>query len=700
MDEDSLTKEDLVRNLLAERETRRALEARYDTAAENGRLLHQLRVHQLELEAQNQALREAQGLLEESRSRYLELYDLAPVAYCTLDRDGVVLEINLAGASMLGKERARIIGKPFLALVRLENPDGFVRHLRNTLEATLPVTSELAFSTAGGPMEVQIVSAAVSPAHGAPTSCRAALLDITLRRSAEREAKLAADRLASAVESVQDAFALFDAGDRLALCNSVYRSLIGPLVSGAIVGRSYEELLDAWAGTLALSDERERALFRSARLAQRHEPGTTFDVRTRDGRSLRIMNRQTPEGTIVETIWDLTEDMRREAQLKQARAAADSANVAKSEFLASMSHELRTPLNAILGFAQLLYRDKKDVPSARHKERIAQILSGGEHLLRLVTDVLDLSRIEAGGLSMSIEPVLISDVLDEVRETLDPAAANAGVRLEITSLADAPSIRADRTRFAQILLNFGSNAIKYNRPNGRVAFRVSIPNSAYVRVTVADTGNGIPFDQQEKLFQPFHRAGQQAGPIEGTGIGLTISKRLAEEMQGHVGFQSVPAQGSEFWVDIPIHIERTASSSRPPSREVATRLGEDRRGRVLYVEDNPANVRLMLDLFASFEGIELITAPTAEIGIAFARAHLPNVIILDINLPGMSGFEALRILRGSPETERIPVIALTATASDKERDRGERLGFQRYLTKPIDVAELEATLDVLLPIDR
>ncbi len=550
-------------------------------------------------------------------------------------------------------------------------------------------------------MAVQLVSAAVnSSLVAAPTSCRTALLDITELRSAEREAKLAAERLASAVESVQDAFALFDASDRLALCNSVYRHLIGPGLPGAVVGSSYEELLDSWMGTLAFSDDREGALFRRARLSQRHEIGTTFDVRTRDGRSLRVSYQRTPEGGTVETIWDLTGDMDREEQLKQARATADSANAAKSEFLSSMSHELRTPLNAILGFAQLLQRDKKEALSARHVERVRQILKGGEHLLRLIGDILDLSRIETGGFSMSMEPVAISEVLDEIRETLEPAAADAGVRLEISSPANLPEIRADRTRFAQILLNFGSNAIKYNRPNGSVEFRVSAPNSAALRVTVTDTGFGIPFDRQEKLFQPFQRAGQETGPIEGTGIGLTISKRLAELMHGSVGFRSVPSEGSEFWVDVPIHVERSASSSPPAPRDTPPRLAHDRRGIVMYVEDNPANVRFMSDLLEVFEGIELIVAPTAEMGVELARANPPTVIMMDINLPGMSGLDALQVLRGWPETEHIPVIALTAAASLHERQRGERLGFHRYLTKPVEVAELEATLEELLCVPR
>jgi PAS domain S-box-containing protein len=696
MEYDALTKDELIAKL---REAHAALSARGETAAHHERLLHELHVHQLELEAQNQTLRDTQDELEESHRRYVDLYDFAPIAYCTFDRDGVVLETNLTGAAMLGRERSRIVGKPILALVRLDQPDTFARHLRDCLASESSVTCEISFTTEHGTVEVQLTSTAVRGAGGTRTACRTALLDITQRRAVERVAQLAAERLTSAVESVQDAFALFDASDHLVLCNSAYRHLLGDSLRDAVVGRSYVELLDAWIGTLAFSDDRERELFRSARLAQRHAPGAAFDVQARDGRRLRVMDRRTPEGGLVKTIWDLTADMQREEQLKQARASADSANAAKNEFLASMSHELRTPLNAILGFAQLLEQDKKEALSARHKERVKHILKGGEHLLRLISDILNLSRIEVGGLSMSLEPVSIADVVDEVRRALEPAASSAGLHMEFDVLDATTIVRVDRTRLAQILLNFGSNAIKYNRSTGTVRIRVSFPDPEHVRVTVADTGFGIPLDQQAKLFQAFHRAGQQTGPIEGTGIGLAISKRLAELMQGSVGFRSVPSEGSEFWVELRIHAEHSQTMPRPAVQE-PTHLTQDRRGVVLYVEDNPANIRLMRDLLEVFEGIELMTAPTAEIGVELARSSAPSVIIMDINLPGMSGLDALRILKGAPETERVPVIALTAAASEQERKRGERLGFYRYMTKPVDIGDLEATLEAVLSGQR
>jgi PAS domain S-box-containing protein len=385
---------------------------------------------------------------------------------------------------------------------------------------------------------------------------------------------------------------------------------------------------------------------------------------------------------------------------KRMENLAEAGSAAKSDFLASMSHELRTPLNAVLGFAQLLHRDKKEPLSARHRERVDHILKGGEHLLRLIDDILDLSGIESGNVAISPEPLSASTVLLEVMATLETSAARAGISLELAPLPlDVPMIAADRTRFAQILMNFGSNAIKYNRVGGRATFILSMPNHNCVRVTVKDTGMGIAEDQQDKLFQPFQRAGQETGSIEGTGIGLTISKRLAGLMRGSIGFRSVTMIGSEFWIDMPVHDSRTVSV--PPAQdEESFNLSVSTQGLVLYVEDNPANVIFMRDVLSNFPGVQLITAPTAEIGIDLARVRQPKIIIMDINFPGMNGLEALRVLRETRETRHIPIVALTAAASPHDKQRGERAGFYRYLTKPVKVDELENVFHAILTLPK
>ena len=289
------------------------------------------------------------------------------------------------------------------------------------------------------------------------------------------------------------------------------------------------------------------------------------------------------------------------------------------------------------------------------------------------------------------------DVLEEIRRSLEPTASHAGVTLLVTpTVTSLAGVRADRTRFAQIVMNFGTNAIKYNHAGGSVTVSARPSGEHALRVSVVDTGMGIPVEKQDKLFQPFQRAGQETGPIEGTGIGLVITKRLAELMGGRVGFRSAPGRGSEFWVELPTVATPSAPRMAPSAAEQRPRLGEAARRLVLYVEDNPANVTFMRDVLGDFEGLELPTAPTAEMGIELALARRPDLVIMDINLPGMSGIEALVRMRAEPSIATVPVIALTAAASGRDRKRGLEAGFYRYLTKPVQVDELLAALEGIL----
>ncbi len=640
-------------------------------------------------------------IITQTEALYFQIFDTAPDAMVVVGRDGNIVFANAQTEKVFGHARAGLLGTALEKLIPERFHAGhrlhFARYFADPGMRSMGSGVELFGRRADGsefPIEVSL-----SPVRTADTVLvSAAIRDVTGRRRIEDAAKLSAERLASAVESMQDAFALFDADDRLSLCNSVYRSLIGGTVLGPVVGKSYEDLLDAWIMDLDFPNSEDRRRFRAERVARRGDAAGSFDVRTRDGRSLRVIDRRTAEGVIVKTVWDLTDDVRREQELGVARAAAEAASAAKSDFLASMSHELRTPMNAILGFAQLLQRDKKEPLSERHKDRLQQVLKGGEHLLRLIDDILDLARIEAGGVAISMEPVSVREIVEEVRKTLGPMAAREAIEVGVATIPDGlPRVAADRTRLVQILTNYGSNAIKYNRPNGKVTFGASAIEGERVRVTVTDTGVGIAAEQHGKLFQPFQRAGQEMGPIEGTGIGLVITKRLAALMHGTVGFHSVAGNGSQFWIELPIDV-----SAPLPETSVTLRANEPvlpagtQRRLILYVEDNPANVRFMTDLVSSLEDIELATTSTAEAGVEFAYERLPQVIIMDINLPGMSGLDALRLLRGRAATRDIPVIALTAAASERDRQRGLLAGFCQYLTKPVRVDELVESLEALL----
>ena len=638
--------------------------------------------------------------LERDKLRYVNLFDSAPDAIVIVATDNVIELVNHQTEALFGYTRAELVGQPLEVLI----PDRFrAGHHRHTdryfaLPSTRPMGTGLELCGRRKDGSELPIEVSLSPQHSdRGMRVAASIRDISERRRLEQATNLLAQRLRSAVDSIADAVALFDRGDRLLLCNSTFRSLIGEAVTGDLVGLPYEQILDGWIGSIDLSDA-ERARFRSDRLA-RHatEDTSTFDVTLRDGRSLRVVDRKTPEGGMVKTILDRTDDEARARELREARAAAEAASAAKSEFLSSMSHELRTPLNAILGFAQLLGRDKREPLSARHRERTEHILRGGEHLLRLIDDILDLARIEAGKVTISLEPVAVPDVLEELRRTLEPIAARQRVKLEIEACGAVAAITADRTRFSQILMNLGSNAIKYNRPGGEVRFSVANTAPGMVRVTVSDNGVGIPLAEQTKLFQPFQRAGQENGPIEGTGIGLVITRRLARLMNGEVGFTSVPGEGSRFWVDLPpdrdgggpLTVEAVHAADLPAGDHL-----------ILYVEDNPANVRFMADLMSTIDNVELVSLPTAELGIELARARRPALILMDINLPGMSGIEALHALETFPETAEIPVIALTAAAAERDRARGREAGFYQYLTKPVKVDELIAAIETVLRAPR
>ena len=656
-----------------------------------------------ELTRKNEAL-ELQLRERERDAEYGALLNAAPDAFVVVGPDARIRLVNCRAEELFGYDRAELVGQRLELLI----PERFRQSHAHRLAAFFENPSlrpagagfELyARRKDGSELSVEISLSPLRMEHGLTVS--AAIRDVGERKRLGDATKLLGDRLASAVESIQDAFALFDHEGHLVLCNSVYRRFIGEQVTGSIVGQSYERLLDAWIGDVCFASEVERARFRAERLSrQSTDPTATFDLRMRDGRSLRVIDRRTAEGGTVKTIWDLTEDVQLGEDLRQARTAAEAASKAKSDFLSSMSHELRTPLNAILGFAQLLERDKKEPLSKRHSERLQYILTGGQHLLRLIDDILDLSRIEAGALSISTEPVNLIEVMSEVKTTLESLAAQQGIAVQLAIAAPGTTVAADRTRILQILMNFGSNGIKYNRPGGKLTFSVSQPSAEVVRVTVCDNGIGVPLDKQHKLFQPFQRAGQETGPIQGTGIGLVVSKRLAQLMGGDVGFHSTPGDGSEFWVDLPAHSSAVTPPCVPtaPPERVSMRSPGQRRRTLLYVEDNPANVMFMKDLLGNFEDINLLTCSSAEAGVDLARAQQPDIIIMDINLPGMSGLEALRRLQADPRTREIPVLALTAAASRADAQRGEAAGFYRYLTKPIKVSEFVDVLDSLLDV--
>lgn len=387
-------------------------------------------------------------------------------------------------------------------------------------------------------------------------------------------------------------------------------------------------------------------------------------------------------------------------ELENARAQADKANRAKSEFLSSMSHELRTPLNAVLGFAQLMASDTPP-PSASQQRSLEQILNGGWYLLRLINEILDLSMIESGRVAMSREAMALTDVLRDCRAMIMPQAQKRNITLSFPSLDQPFYVHADLTRVKQVVINLLSNAIKYNRTGGSVQVECK-PLGDKVRLSVRDTGNGLRSEQLAQLFQPFNRLGQEAGTEEGTGIGLVVTKQLVELMGGTLGVESEVGVGTLFWIELAASSapelqlgEHTGNMGREPSADAP--LDAPRR-KVLYVEDNPANLILVEQLIARRSDLGMLSAVDGHLGIALARQHQPDLILMDINLPGISGTEVLGLLRVDPLTAHIPVIALSANALPRDVRKGLDAGFLRYLTKPINVPEFMEALDTALSL--
>jgi len=390
-----------------------------------------------------------------------------------------------------------------------------------------------------------------------------------------------------------------------------------------------------------------------------------------------------------------------EAELNQALAAAEKANRAKTDFLSGMSHELRTPLNAILGFAQLMESGVPS-PTPSQQRNLDQILKAGWYLLELINEILDLSLIESGKVTLSQEAVSLAEVMLECRAMIEPQAQQRGIGMTFPRFDTPRFVKADRTRVKQVLINLLFNAIKYNRPGGTVAVEYSLspPNSLpnSLRISVRDTGAGIAPELLSQLFQPFNRLGRETGKEEGTGIGLVVTKRLVELMGGVIGVDSVVGVGTVFWFELRLTTApQLAAHEAEQAALVQAQLPAGTPLRtLLYVEDNPANLELVEQIIARRPDLRLLSAADANIGIEFARAYQPEVILMDINLPGISGVEAMKILRADPLTAHIPIIALSANALAHDIEKALAAGFFNYLTKPIKVNAFMDALDVAL----
>ena len=511
-------------------------------------------------------------------------------------------------------------------------------------------------------------------------------------------------------------------------------------------GRTMEaELACPWPKRIHVDDlERCRDAYRKAVAAQ-SPYAVEFRLSCQDGSLIWVVDNGIPrvaeDGSFAGYIvygWDITERKASEVALRAAKEEAERANRAKSEFLSRMSHELRTPLNAVLGFAQLLEHDIEHPLVAAQRDRVQELMRGGRHLLSLINDVLDLSRIEAGALPLQLSAVDLPALAQDCLRLVQPMAGDRGITLELQAAPEAASthpslaarlVQADATRLKQVLLNLLSNAIKYNRKGGSV--RLSWHDETAtdtLRIDVVDTGPGISSAQQERLFQAFERLNAAHSTVEGAGIGLALSRWLVNLMRGEIGVHSAPGEGSRFWVRLarwrasdngtagslameapePITAPVDGRATGPvtelanepvnepvnePGHTAARDLGQR---SVLYIEDNPVNQLLMEGMLAQRPGLRLLLASLPEEGLSMAAQSQPDLVLLDIQLPGIDGFEVLRRLRAQPATQVVPVVAVSANAMQADLDAAQAAGFDDYITKPLDLQRLLLVVDRLL----
>jgi PAS domain S-box-containing protein len=526
--------------------------------------------------------------------------------------------------------------------------------------------------------------------------------EVTEGMRAEAEARALQARLAGILDLADDSIISVDEAQRITLFNYGAQMTFG-YAPAEVVGRPLDILLperfrEAHRGhidTFARSPERSRRMGERREIYGRRKDSTEFPA---EASISKFEGEHERRYTVI--LRDITARVTAEQALRRAKEEAEQANRAKSEFLSRMSHELRTPLNAVLGFAQLL---EMDPLSPDQHGRVSRILRGGRHLLDLINEILDISRIESGRLPLSPEPVRLADALREAIDLIRPLAAERRITVQTEPIADPQCYTiADRQRLKQVLLNLLANAVKYNRESGRVTVSCTPVPEGRVRVAVADTGPGIPPEKLGRLFQPFDRLGAETTEVEGTGLGLALSKGLVEAMGGVISVESRPGEGSTFAVELraaegPID-RHERLGARVPQQAVTAAAPATRT--VLYVEDNLPNLELIEQIFARWPWINLLSAMQGRLGLDFAARHRPDLILLDLHLPDLSGSEVLRLLQEGEATRDIPVVVISADATPGQIDRLLSLGARTYLTKPLDVPRFLALVREILHPDE
>ena len=665
-------------------------------------LLQSLRVHQIELETQNEELRRTQVELDQTRARYFDLYDQAPVGYFTLSDAETILEANLTASTLLGVQAKALVGSPIQDFIYPADQDIYYRHRQALAQTGQAQTCELRMKHRDqAPFWAQLMATRAHTAAGEVVH-RLVLTNI-------EERKLSQDRLRisdSALKAITQGMLIVTPQLVVVEANPAFLAMTG-YTEAEVVGQKCTIFNGPQTGNSTLRR------FVDSITRQRKFSGETFNYR-KDGtgfwNELTVSPVYDAQGKLshfisINTDISARKSMdqalqRKNEELQEATRLAEKANSAKSEFLSNMSHDLRSPLNAIVGFAQLL-ETGTPAPTDLQKRNIDRILAGGWYLLKLINEILDLAQIESGKQTLALQSTPLATLMLECQNLTESKAQALEIGLAFPFLPEPMSVVADPTRIKQVMVNLLSNAIKYNRPGGSVTVSVSPQGNGELRICVRDTGPGLEPDKMAQLFIPFNRLGQESGNTEGTGIGLVVSKKLTELMGGTIGVESTPGSGSEFWVqfkaapgptsqgqsvvlDMPQEVTRDAATKAPHS--------------VLYIEDSPANIDLVSQILARRSHMQLHVAHDGPQGIAMARKLQPQVILMDIHLPGMSGLEALRILRQGASTKHIPIVAVSANAMPLDVVSGLADGFFRYLTKPFQIDEFWTVLNLAMAL--
>ena len=673
----------------------------------------------------NTARKKAEEALLEAGALQNAIFNSANFSSIATDAKGVIQIFNVGAERMLGYTAADVMNK--ITPADISDPQEVIaraKALSQELATTIrPGFEALVFKASRGIEDIYeltyirkdgsrfpaIVSVtALRDAQGGVIGYLLIGTDNTARKQVEAEQQKLDQRLRdqqfytrSLIESNIDALMTTDPSGIITDVNKQMEALTG-CTRDELIGAPFKNYFTdpdrAEAGIKRVLSEKKVTNYElTARARDGKETvvsynATTFYDRDRTLQGVFAAARDVTERKLLDQALQETN-----VELESAKVLAEKANLAKSEFLSSMSHELRSPLNAILGFAQLMDSDSPPA-TASQKASIDQILHAGWYLLELINEILDLAAIESGKLSLSEEPVSLVELMLECEAMIEPQAQKRGIKLTFPKFDVAYAVQADRTRLKQVLINLLSNAIKYNRVGGTVIVDCATSGPTRNRISVRDTGAGLSPEKLEQLFQPFNRLGQESSSEEGTGIGLVMSKRLVELMGGVIGVDSKVEVGSVFWFELGAAVLpqiTTEASKIDVLIEAPLQLDTTIR-TLLYIEDNPANMKLVEQLISRRPDLRLLTAIDGNLGIALARNNLPEVILMDINLPGISGILALKILREDPLTAHIPVLAISANAMPADIKKGMDAGFFRYLTKPINVNEFMEALNIAL----